>query len=136
MQNKKETVIKINGETIRMREFKDFSLDVLVYCTAHGIVNDGEDDAILDFIQYVNAGLDDREPYELTKDKFFAVQTTTGLVLSMSTDLFCHVEVDHLIDFINVWTDLLFTDTLGSTFKETAYNLSNELYGRVFHLWM
>lgn len=136
MQNKNGTVIRINGETIRMREFNDFSLDVLVHCKANDIVEDGEDDAILDFIHYVNAVIEDIEPDELTQDNFIALQAVTALVLGLETDLFTIVNGKHLADFTKTWTDFLFTDTLGSTFKETAYNLSNELYGRVFHLWM
>ena len=61
MHNKKETVIRINGESIRMREFKDFTLDVLVYCRANDVVKDGEDDAILDVVKHVTACLEEAE---------------------------------------------------------------------------
>lgn len=135
MQNKKGTVIIINGETIRMREFNDFSLDVLVYCVANDVVKDGEADAILDFIHYVNDCLEDLEPDELTEDMFFALQAVTAFVLGFKTDLFLLVDGNRLGDFTNTWVDFLFTDTLGSTFKETAVNLSEELYGRTFHLY-
>lgn len=135
MQNKKETVIRINGESIRMREFKDFTLDVLVYCRANDILKDGEDDAILDVVKHVTACLEEAELYELTQDNFLELQAVTIFVLSLKTDLMLRVDAKRLGEFTNTWVDFLFTDTLGSTFKETAYNLSHELYGRTFHLW-
>lgn len=135
MQNNKKTVITINGEPITMREFKDFSLDVLVHCRANGIVEDGEDDAILDFIKHVTTCLEDAELGELTQDSFLALQAVTALVLSLKTDLMVRVDGKRLGDFTNTWTDLLFTDTLGSTFKETYYNLAHGLYGGFCHPW-
>lgn len=128
MQNKKETVIKIKGETIRMREFKDFSLDVLIHCSANGIVEDDEHDSILVFIKHVNACLEELELDELTADNFLTLQAVTAMVLGLKTDLFLRVDGKRLWDFTTTWVDLLFTDTLGSTFKETAYNLSHELW--------
>lgn len=135
MQNKKETVIRINGESIRMREFKDFTLDVLVYCRVNDIVKDGEDDAILDVVKHVTACLEEVELDEITQDNFLALQAVTVLVLGSKTDLMLRVDGKRLGEFTNTWVDFLFTDTLGSTFKETAYNLSHELYERTFHLW-
>lgn len=135
MQNNKKTVIRINGESIAMREFHDFSLDVLVHCTANGIVEDGEDDAILDFIKHVNGCLEELELDELTQDHFIALQAVTAMVLGFKTPLFLRVDGKRLGDFTNIWTDLLFTDTLGSTFKETYTNLSTELYGGPCHPW-
>lgn len=129
MQNNKKTVIRINGEPITMREFKDFSLDVLVHCTAQGILEDGEDDAVLDFIHHVNDCLEKLELDELTQDHFITLQAVTAMVLGFETTLFLEVDGKRLSDFTNIWTDLLFTDTLGSTFKETYSNLSAELYG-------
>lgn len=136
MHNKKETVIRINGEAIRMREFKNFTLDVLMYCEANDIVKDGEGDAILDFIKYVTACIEDAELDELTKDSFLALQAVTAFVLDLKTDLMVRVDGKRLGAFTNIWVDFLFTDTLGSTFKETAHNLSHELHGRTVHLWV
>ena len=135
MQNNKKTVIRINGEPIAMREFKDFSLDVLVYCTANGIVEDGEDDAILDFLHHVNDCLEELELDELTIGHFLTLQAVTLIVLSVKTNISQRVDGKRLGDFTNTWVDLLFTDTLGSTFKETYSNLSSELYGGPFHPW-
>lgn len=135
MQNNKKTVIRINGEPITMREFAEFSLDVLVHCTSNGIVEDGEDMEILNFIRTVNDCLEEIAPDELTKEMFLALQATTGLALGLKTDLFWLVDGERMGDFTNTWTDLLFTDTLGSTFKETAYNLSHELCGCPHHYW-
>lgn len=135
MQNNKKTVIRINGEPITMREFKDFSLDVLVHCTAQGILEDGEDDAILDFIHHVNSCLEELELDELTPVHFITLQAATTMVLGCKTTLFLKVDGKRLGDFTNIWNDLLFTDTLGSTFKETYTNLSTELYGGPCHHW-
>lgn len=72
---KKENVIRINGESITMSEFKDFSLDVLTYCFAHGIVDNGEDYEIIDFIRHVNDCLEELELEELTKVHFITLQS-------------------------------------------------------------
>lgn len=135
MQNNKKTVIRINGEPITMCEFKDFSLDVLVHCVAHGIIEDGEDDAILDFIHHVTDCLEELELDELTEVHFITLQAGTAMVLGFKTTLFSKVDGKRLGDFTNIWTDLLFTDTLGSTFEETYANLSTELYGGPCHPW-
>ena len=135
MQNNKKTVIRINGEPITMREFKDFSLDVLVHCTAQGILEDGEDDAVLNCIHYVNDWLEEIAFEELTVGNFLIMQRVTTVNLGLSTDLFKCVDGHHLAEFNKTWVDLLFTDTLGSTFKETYNNLSAELYGGPFHPW-
>lgn len=135
MQNNKKTVIRINGESIAMREFKDFSLDVLVHCVASSIVERSEEHSVLEFIKYVNACLEDAELDELTQDSFLALQAVTVLVLGLETDLMVRVDGKRLGNFTATWVDFLFTDTLGSTFKETAYNLNHELYGETFHLF-
>ena len=133
MQNNKQTVIRIKGEPITMREFTEFSLDVLVHCTSNGIIEDGEDMEILNFIHHVNDCLAEIAPDDLTQEMFLALQATTAIVLELKTHLFALVDGERMGDFTNTWSDLLFTDTLGSTFKETAYNLSEELYGLPFH---
>lgn len=136
MQNNKQIVIRIKGEPITMREFAEFSLDVLVHCTSNGIIEDGEDMEILNFIRTVNDCLEEIAPDELTLEMFLALQATAGLALVLKTDLFVLVDGERMGEFTTTWADLLFTDTLGSTFKETAYNLSEELYGLPFHSWL